>query len=54
MKEIYEQHNVDRPYIKKNYKEVLAKLEADKKITTGKHRKNTFGDDVIVTFPIIN
>lgn len=51
MKEIYEQHNTDRPYIKKNYKEVLLELEEEEKITTSKHRKGSFGDSVVVTFP---
>ena len=32
MKAIYEQHNVDTPYISSNYKEILAKLEAEGKI----------------------
>lgn len=51
MKEIYERHNVDRPYIKKNYKQVLLKLEIEKKIFTSHHRRDTFGDDVSVEFP---
>jgi three-Cys-motif partner protein len=51
MLDIYEQHSVDRPYIKKNYKEVLMKLWESKKISASKHRKGTFGDSVCVTFP---
>jgi len=61
MKEVYEQHNVGTPYVKANYKEVLALLEAEGKIKanpparaaggTKKRRKGTFGDDVVVTFP---
>ena len=51
MREIYEQHNVDKPYIKKNYKDVLLELEEEGKITASKHRKGTFGDSVMVTFP---
>lgn len=53
MQSIYEQHNVDRPYIKKNYKEVLMELETAGKITASAHRKNTFGDTVRATFPAI-
>jgi three-Cys-motif partner protein len=53
MQRIYEQHNVDRPYIKKNYKEVLMKLEAAGKVTASTHRKGTFGDTVRATFPAI-
>jgi len=51
MRQIYEQHNVDRPYVSRNYKQVLTKLEEDEKISASKHRKNTFGDNVKVTFP---
>ena len=28
MEQVYQEHNVDTPYIKKNYKDVLRKLEA--------------------------
>lgn len=51
MVEIYKQHNVDTPYVKKNYKDVLWKLEEEGKITASKHRKGTFGDSVKATFP---
>ncbi|MGB2677611.1 MAG: three-Cys-motif partner protein TcmP [Candidatus Acidiferrum sp.] len=52
--EIYFLHNVGRPYIMKNYKAVLLKLEAKKAIfaepPSSKRRKDTFGDNVRVTF----
>ena len=51
MKNIYELHNINRPYIKKNFKDVLIQLESTKKITTSPHRANSFADSVIVTFP---
>lgn len=53
MKTIYEEHHVDTPFIGRNYKDVLLKLEASGKITCepSVRRKNTFGDDVLVTFP---
>jgi hypothetical protein len=51
MQRIYERHNIDRPYIKKNYKDALMKLEEAKKIAATKHRQGTFGDTVKVTFP---
>jgi len=51
MREIYEKHSIDRQYIPKNYKDVLKKLEQDGKISTTKHRKGSFGDKVLVTFP---
>ncbi len=55
MQEIYEQHNVDTPYVKKNYKDILCKLYQDGFIKAisrkGKPpRKGTFGNDIIVTF----
>jgi len=56
MKEIYKQHSVNTPYIKKNYKNALRELFDEGKISAvsekGKPpRKGTFGDDILVTFP---
>ena len=51
MKEIFEQHNIDRSYIKKNYKDVLMNLEKERKISASSHKKGTFADSVDVTFP---
>lgn len=54
MREIYEEHSVDTPFIDKNYKEVLKNLEAKGAIRTWSakpRRKNTFADHVSVTFP---
>ena len=51
MQEVYMRHNVGRPFIKRNYKEVLKQLEDAGKITASPHRKGTFADDVQVTFP---
>ena len=51
MSEIYEQHNLNRPYNASNYKQVLIQLEQQGKIVASKHRQNTFGDNVVVTFP---
>ena len=59
MGEIYEQHNYGLPYIEKNYKTVLAKMEVEGKISADpphtKRRKIkgelTFADDVKATFP---
>lgn len=55
MQEIYEEHNVDTPYIKKNYKDVLRELYDEGSIEAispeGKPpRKGSFGDKIIVTF----
>ena len=59
MKQIYEQHNIGKPYIPSNYKKILAKLEAEGKIQAdppaNRRRKIkgevTFADTVGVTFP---
>jgi len=55
MQQIYEQHNVGKRYIKKNYRVVLIKLEQEGKITAdppiAERRKNTFASHVRVTFP---
>lgn len=55
MQKIFEDHNVDTPYIARNYKDALLKLEANGKISANppasKRRKNTFAAHVLVTFP---
>jgi len=53
MKDIYMQHNVDTPYIAKNYKQVLWELYDNKEISVNRSPKkpNTFADDIIVKFP---
>jgi three-Cys-motif partner protein len=53
MQQIYDEHHVDTPFIKRNYKDVLLKLEANKAIQCDPsvRRKGTFADDVLVTFP---
>ena len=54
-KELYETHSVGKPYIARNYKEVLKKLEESGIITANKpgkkRRRGTFADDVIIAFP---
>ncbi len=55
MREIFEAHNVGRPFLSKNYKDVLKKLEREGKIVADppahKRKANTFADHVRVTFP---
>lgn len=59
MKQIYEKHNLDKPYIESNYKDVLRKLESEDRITTDPPATNrrmhkgevSFGPNVLVTFP---
>ena len=57
MKGIYEEHSVDTPFVKKNYKDALRALLDEGKIGAvspkGKPpRKGTFGDDIVVSFPV--
>jgi three-Cys-motif partner protein len=53
--ELYEAHSVDKPYIRKNYKDVLRTMYENDKITAvnprGKPpRKGTFSDEMRITF----
>lgn len=54
--QLYEQHSVDKPYVKKNYKDVLKDLLAEGEIvavnakTNKPPRKGTFSDDMVITF----
>lgn len=60
MKKIYEEHHVGKPYIKRNYKEALVRLEEERKIVASppaekrkkRYGKVTFADGVKVTFPV--
>jgi three-Cys-motif partner protein len=53
--EVYNLHNVGKPYIMKNYRAVLLKMEQESTIQTNppstERRKGTFGDNVKITFP---
>jgi len=59
MKQIYEQHHVDTPYLSSNYKDALNMLEANGLITCNppadkrpiRKDKRTFADEVKVSFP---
>lgn len=59
MVEIFERHNIGKPFISKNYKDILIQLEAQGKIIAdppvSKRKKikgkTTFSDNVVVTFP---
>lgn len=55
MLDIYSEHSIGTNFIKKNYKNVLFKLEQNGKIKAdppySKRKKGTFADTVIVTFP---
>jgi three-Cys-motif partner protein len=60
MLEVYTEHHVGRDYVRSNYKEALRQLEAEGSITAvpaARDRRRTgagvtFGDDVLVSFPI--
>lgn len=54
MKDIYQKHSEDTQFIKKNYKDVLWQLEEQGKITASKHRRGSFADDVVATFPSLS
>lgn len=55
MREVFEQHHVGRPFVSANYKETLKQMENKGMIQcvpdAATRRKNTFGDDVRITFP---
>lgn len=59
-KQIYDEHNIGKPFIFKNYQNILKKLEADGKMKTeppaDKRRRIrgevTFAESVKVTFPL--
>ena len=61
MEKLFEQHNVGKPYIRRNYVDALNNLEESKKINVidtkveqGKKRrkaKGQFADRLIVIFP---
>ena len=56
MQEIYMEHNVDTPFTKKNYKDILLQMEEQELITVTtsldrKRRAGTMADHVIVKFP---
>jgi hypothetical protein len=54
MKEIFDNHHVGRPYLKRNYKDALLQLETKGRVVVDPpasvRRKNTFGDAVNVKF----
>jgi len=59
LKALYDQHSVGKPYLLKNYQDVLRKMEHEGKITAdppAEHRPKlrgelTFSENVRVTFP---
>ncbi len=56
VEQVFEENNVDTPYVKRNYKDVLMRMHAEGTVRAARDggkpiRRNTFPDDVIVTFP---
>jgi hypothetical protein len=55
MRQLYEAHSIDTPYLSKHYKQALKELEVEGLITADpsadRRRKNTFADHIRVTFP---
>jgi three-Cys-motif partner protein len=55
MNQLFNGHNVGRPYLAKNYKAVLMNLEKEGKIIAtppaARRRSGTFGDSVVVSVP---
>jgi three-Cys-motif partner protein len=52
MLQAYNEHHVDTPFIKRNYKDALLELEGKALITVGRTKKaGTFADDVVAIFP---
>jgi three-Cys-motif partner protein len=50
---LYHRDNIEKPFVKKNYKEALSNLLAAKRVVTDRvPRFGTFADGVVVTFPI--
>jgi three-Cys-motif partner protein len=54
-KQLYEHHSVDRPFVKRNYRDVLRKLEDAGTITVRSTKtrrpRGTFADHVFIQFP---
>jgi three-Cys-motif partner protein len=55
VEQIYKQHSIGKPFILKNYKEVLKRLESQGKILANppasERKKDSLADTVIITFP---
>ena len=57
VRQVYEQHSVGRPYIMKNYRDILRTLWESGRIGARrpkKWRKGSFPPDIMVTFPSVN
>ncbi len=50
VEDVYRLHSVGRPYTKKNYKQILMRMEAVGLIDVPKHKAGTLGDRLLITF----
>jgi three-Cys-motif partner protein len=54
-RDLYESHSVGKPYVIKNYREVLCRMEQERKVTMDRpcppRKKGTLAPDVKITFP---
>jgi three-Cys-motif partner protein len=55
MRQVFDRHQIGRPFVSANYKEVLKQMESKRLVRCSpdstKRRKNTLGDDVTIVFP---
>ncbi len=55
LKTLFESHSIGKPYVVKNYRDVLCRMEAEGKISMQPpcppRRKATIGEKVMITFP---
>ena len=52
LREIFQEHSVDRPFLSKHYKQALQNLQAQGVVEAlPKPRKNSFADHISVSFP---
>jgi hypothetical protein len=52
MVDLYHRHNIEKPFIKKNYKDALGNLLGAGRVVTDRvPRAGTFADGIVVTFP---
>lgn len=54
MIDLYHKHNLNKPYVRKNYKDALGNLSLAKRVTTDRPPKpGTFADGIVVNFPSV-
>jgi three-Cys-motif partner protein len=51
MSQLYEQHSVGRPYVRRHYRDALLQLEAQGLVTVGGRKLNKAGEPIVRGFP---